>query len=72
MSHINARLIVAEDGSVRLAAPLGLPPGAYEAVVIVQDAPKKKFSIEDFPVFDGPWDDSVSLRREDMYRDAGR
>ena len=34
--------------------------------------PGKPFTMEDFPVHDGPWDDSISLRREDMYGDDGR
>ena len=32
----------------------------------------KKFSVEDLPSHDIPWDDSISLRREDMYGDDGR
>jgi hypothetical protein len=28
--------------------------------------------IDELPVYDGPWDDSISLRREDLYGDDGR
>jgi hypothetical protein len=34
--------------------------------------PTKKFSVGDLPSHDLPWDDSISLRREDMYGDDGR
>jgi hypothetical protein len=32
----------------------------------------KPFRFEGFPMVDAPWDDSVPLRREDLYGDDGR
>lgn len=69
MTVINTRITVAPDGTVSTATPL--PAGEYE-VAITAAAPKPRRSVLDLPVHDGPWDDSISLRREDMYGDDGR
>lgn len=73
MGIITTRLVVGPDGSI--ASEITLPPGEYVASVqAASDAeqPRKPFSMADFPVHHGPWDDSISLRREDMYGDDGR
>ena len=74
MTIVTARIQVAEDGTISGRAPDGLPPG--EHVVTLSVAPLKRpgkpFTMENFPIHDGPWDDSISLRREDMYGDDGR
>ena len=77
MTVITARIQVAEDGSITGQAPAGqLPPGEHVATITVKDAPLRRagkpFTMKDFPIDDGPWDDSISLRREDMYGDDGR
>lgn len=33
---------------------------------------RSKFRISQFPVHEGDWDHTVSLRREDLYGDDGR
>jgi hypothetical protein len=73
MTVITTRLIVRPDGSISAAAPL--PAGEHAATITVAESPQrpgKPFTMEHFPMHDGPWDDSVSLRREDMYGDDGR
>ncbi len=71
MTVINTRITVAPDGAISTATPL--PAGEYEAAITAPaTAPKPRRSVLDLPVHDGPWDDSISLRREDMYGDDGR
>ena len=75
MTVITTRVEVAPDGtfSGRLS-PGQVPPGEHEAAITVAplQRPGKPFTMENFPIHDGPWDDSISLRREDMYGDDGR
>lgn len=78
MTVITTRIRVAEDGSFSGQAPAGqVPPGEHEVAITVTDnsppkRPGKPFTMDNFPIDDGPWDDSISLRREDMYGDDGR
>ena len=78
MTVITTRINVAEDGTISGRMPVGkLPPGEYEAAITVTTAaprpPKgKPFTMENLPIHDIPWDDSISLRREDLYDDEGR
>ena len=75
MTVIKARVQVAEDHRISGVAPDGVPPGEHEIAITVAPAataPKRRSSVKDMPVHDGPWDDSVSLRREDIYGDDGR
>jgi hypothetical protein len=40
---------------------------------VVRPPPEgKPFTMENFPIHNIPWDDSISLRREDLYDDEGR
>lgn len=78
MTVITTFITVAEDGTISGRMPVGqLPPGEHEAAITVTTAapqpPKgKPFTREDFPIHDLPWDDSISLRREDLYDDEGQ
>lgn len=74
MLSVKTRVTVKEDGTVEARLTEGeLPVGEHEAVIVLNaERPRKRFSMKDFPVDNGPWDDSVSLRREDMYGDDGR
>ena len=78
MTVITTRIIVAEDGSISGQMPVGqLPPGEHEAAITVTTTvsrpPKRKpFTMDNFPMHDVPWDDSISLRREDLYDEEGR
>jgi hypothetical protein len=77
MTVVTARIQVAENGTISGRAPAGqVPPGEHMAAITVATAPLRRpgkpFIMENFPIDDGPWDDSISLRREDMYGDDGR
>ena len=75
MTVITTRITVASDGTVSTATPL--PAGEYEAAITPAPPasppwPGKPFSMEGFPVHHEPWDDSISLRRNDLYDEEGR
>ena len=72
MTVVTARIQVAEDGTISGRAPDGVPPGEHVAAITVATLPKRRLSVRDMPVHHEPWDDSISLRREDMYGDDGR
>jgi hypothetical protein len=70
MTVITTRLTVGPDGSISITERL--PQGEYAAVITLTEPPARRRSVLDLPVHHGPWDDSISLRREDMYGDDGR
>jgi hypothetical protein len=73
MPVVNARIRVDADGTISGKAPQGVPPGEYEAPIDVGEPEPPKRKHLDLPLHDcGSWDDSVSLRREDIYGDDGR
>jgi hypothetical protein len=74
MPSVRIHIHVAPDHSITGAAPASLPPGPHEVVLQgpYVTAPAVPFRAADIPTDSGPWDDSVSLRREDIYGDAGR
>jgi hypothetical protein len=73
MLTIRTRVTVKEDGTIEGNMLGRLPPGEHDARVSIPEPQlRRKFRIEDFPTNDTPWDDSISLRREDMYGDDGR
>ena len=75
MGTIRMRIRVAADHTVSGVAPAELPEGEHEVVVRLGPGatpPSERFTMADFPVDHGPWDNSVSLRRDDLYGDNGR
>jgi hypothetical protein len=75
MSQIHARIRVGPDHRISGRAP-DVPPGEHEVTITLvpspaRQIPTKRFSVKDLPSHDIPWDDSISLRREDMYADDG-
>lgn len=77
MTQIHARIRVDPDHRITGVAPADVPPGEHEVTITIvplpgRQLPTKKFAIEDLPKHDLPWDDSISLHREDMYGDDGR
>jgi hypothetical protein len=74
MSTMRMRIHVAADHTISGVAPAELPPGEHEVTVATEPQSRrgKPLGYEGFPVIYAPWDDSVSLRREDMYGDDGR
>ncbi len=72
MSVVLAKIRVAPDGTISGQAPREVPPGDY-AVPIELPVPTPKPKRLHLPLHDtGTWDDSVSLRREDIYGPDGR
>jgi hypothetical protein len=75
MNEIKARIRVAPDHTITGVAPAAVPVGEHEVTIVVPrltPAARKPFRLADFPVDHTTWDDSISLRREDMYGDDGR
>ena len=73
MSVITTRIYVAEDGALSGVAPRGqIPPGEHQVTISIIPAPMRRMSVRDMPVRDTPWNEGVSLRREDMYGNDGR
>jgi hypothetical protein len=73
MPVVHATIRVDADGTISGKAPRGVPPGEYEAPI--DDAelkPRPKHKRLNLPLHAAPWDDDVSLRREDIYGDDGR
>jgi hypothetical protein len=72
MTVVVTRIRVAPDGTISGQAPRKVPPGEYQAPIRLPE-PKRRGEPPDLPLHDcGPWDDSVSLRREDIYGPDGR
>lgn len=73
MPVIHAKIRVDAEGTISGKAPREIPPGDYEAPIEVSaQKPRPKRKPLDLPLHDARWDDSVSLRREDIYGDDGR
>jgi hypothetical protein len=77
MTQIRTRIRVGPDRRISGVAPPDVPPGEHEATITLlplpaRQLPTRRFNVEDLPKHDLAWDDSISLRREDMYGDDGR
>jgi hypothetical protein len=88
MDNREATLHVHADGTTTVDLPEGVPPGDYRVQLqspasmaehVVLQAKKLTVGthistawLDELPVHDGPWDDNISLRREDIYGDDGR
>ena len=70
MTVITTILHVSPDGAISIAEKL--PAGDHTAIITVSESPQPRRSALDLAVHHGPWDDSISLRREDMYGQDGR
>ena len=67
MTVVTTRIRVAPGGGVSIADPL--PEGEHVAIITVAEPTAPRRSALDLPVHRGPWDDNLSLRREDLYDD---
>jgi hypothetical protein len=72
MNELRAKVRVDQDHNITGIAPDDVPPGVHDVTINVAARPRKRLRLEDFPRHEGPWDTSISLRREDMYGDDGR
>jgi hypothetical protein len=57
---------IAEDGTVTGRAPEGTPAGDYRATIRIFNIAGKPLNLADLSRHPGPWDNDISLRREDM------
>jgi hypothetical protein len=61
---------VSPDRTITGIAPPDVPPGEHVATITIPPPMQKKMSrVADLPVHDIPLDETISLRREDMYGD---
>lgn len=73
MTVITTRLTVAPDGTISVATRL--PTGDHVASIELRERPARQLPVQPFdadalPTLDlGPWPESLSLRREDLYGD---
>ncbi len=68
MRTVLAHLQVDPNGQVTGQVPRDVPTGDYTAPLEVPEQRGPKASTKlDLPLHDEPWDDAVSLRREDLY-----
>lgn len=73
MPKVLASLHVDRDGRVTGRVPSSVPPGDYTAPLEVPAPSQRPGQTKlDIPLHDEPWDDEVSLRREDLYGEDGR
>lgn len=75
MLTVQVEAIVDEHGRLEADVSGRMPAGKHRVSITIPEPETPKpgtFRIEDFPMNEYPWDDSVSLRREDMYGDDGR
>jgi hypothetical protein len=73
MTVITTRITVSPDGTIFGRAPSEVPPGEHPVAITIATVPAgKPFTMKNFPVHELGWEDSLSLRREDMYGDDGR
>ncbi|MGH6919594.1 MAG: hypothetical protein ACREJ0_18030 [Geminicoccaceae bacterium] len=72
MPVVHATIRIDADGTISGKAPRKIPPGEYEAPLdVAEQKPRPKRRRLDLPLHHAHWDDSVSLRREDIYGDDG-
>ncbi len=70
MTLIKTLVDVTEDHRISGIVPAGIPAGKHEAIITLVPPPRAR--IADLPVHPSGWEDRLSLRREDLYGDAGR
>ena len=76
MIQIHTRIRVDTERRITGVAPLDVPPGEHEATITLVPGPDRRMparkpTIKDLPSHHIPWDDSISLHREDMYDGNG-
>ncbi len=74
MVTIETTIVVDEQGRATVQLPAGSKPGAYRAVLVIEEfAPAAARTPLTFPAHDvGPWPEGFTARREDIYGDDGR
>lgn len=74
MTTIETTIEVDEQGKATVRLPAGLAPGPYRAVVVIEareaDPARAPLTFSAHDV--GPWPESFTVRREEIYGDDGR
>ena len=70
MQTVKTRIHVDADHAISGKAPPEIPAGDHLADVTIDAQPRG--SVARFTVHHGHWDDSIPLKREDIYGDDGR
>ena len=73
MKTIETNATVTADGKLIAEVPGDVRAGEHKIVIVIQDTPKTRKKILNFPVdhYDA-WPPDLSLSREDLYGDNGR
>ena len=77
MRRLETKVIINPDHTLNLRLPKDIPPGEHRVVLIIDtpDISPHQADAEqlDLPQLDlGPWSDTLSLRREDLYEQSDR
>jgi hypothetical protein len=73
VTAVRARIRVSANGRLEAEVPPTIPPGEHTALIVIEGREERRPGrVADLIIFDGPWPDGFSLRREDMYGDDGR
>lgn len=71
MKTITLNIVISEAGELEFSPQVDLPPGEYEAVLVIEEKLPAQSAMRpplNFPVIDiGEWPEDLSLRREDLY-----
>jgi hypothetical protein len=73
MHTVETTATVAPDGTLTVQVPLDVMPGTHRIVLVIDESHEPQGrQLDAFPVVSvGAWPSDLSLRREDMYGDAG-
>jgi hypothetical protein len=74
MRTVETTATVTPDGSLTVQVPPDVTPGTHRIVLVIDEPPEaRERQLGAFPVISvGAWPSDLSLRREEMYGDAGR
>jgi hypothetical protein len=74
MRTVETTATVAPDGTLTVQVPPDVTPGTHQIVLVIDDWPHegRESQLGAFPVISvGAWPPDLSLRRENIYGDAG-
>jgi len=73
MRTIATHVTIPDDGRLSLQLELGITPGEYQVLVVIEEQQHIPRRPLDFPIINvGEWRETSALRREDIYGDNGR
>lgn len=74
MRTIETQAVVTKDGKLTIQVPPDIQPGEHQVKLVIEEAqsPNGVQPAEFLVIHVDSWPEGLSLRREDMYGDAGR